>query len=265
MKIFLQSWFLAVLICSALMMPPAKSQQYMERSSVLSNIQEQKPLAVTQQATTQQYVPSLYELTKVLDDAAKTGWKPNPDESARPFPKGGWNDLDPMCSQYFREVMKQIKKRGVSVPDTYIDGNSNANKLIQAIQAAPQDWKKVDGSMAQAIANDGSIVVGTFFNTAVDKDGHTKSGHLAIVAPTPDGVKVNEICGDGPFVRDGNEHFYSFPEETDNCDKTGRHLYPSTWGTIKASIAFGSNPITWYMYRPTMGLAPPTDLQVVVG
>ena len=193
------------------------------------------------------------DLIRILDRAAEKGWKPTPDAKAQPFPKGGLHNaqgerfgqgddyLSSNCSQYFREIMRQLSGQGFSVGNEWTDDNCDANCLIKRMKvssgASNGEWRKVSESDAQNLANQGEFVEGASYYP-------NGSGHLATVFPNSAGADLSQIPGIGPLIRDGNEH----PPER---EVDGR-LYAGTWGAIKASKAFdyGKYPPIWYVWVP---------------
>ncbi len=194
------------------------------------------------------------DLVKVLDRASQRGWKPDEDSAAMPLPKGGQHNakgerfqegddqLSANCSQYFREIMRQFSGPPFNAGDQWTDGDCSADcfmKRIQKVASTPGgEWRRVDESDAQDLANKGVLVEGVSHYA----DGH---GHLATVFPNSAGADLSQIPGNGPLVRDGNEH----PPES---QADGR-LYPGTWGAIKASKAFdySRNRPFWYVWVPS--------------
>jgi len=179
------------------------------------------------------------DLSSILNKAGEKGYKPCPDCPAQPFPKGGDHDLDPMCSQYFREVMREFGNRGFEVPANYTNDQFNANQIIREMRNRKDQWKEIEEAKAQEYANRGVLVEGVYFNP----EG---SGHLATVSPVPQDLDRCRFPGHGPFIRDGNEH--AREQEAD-----GR-LYATTWGAAKASRAFeyGERTPTWYVWIPSV-------------
>jgi hypothetical protein len=95
--------------------------------------------------------------------------------------------------------------------------------------ASPEEiyWK------AQGLANQGVIVIG-----AMPKDD-SGYGHLGFVVPIREGLDASLFDGEGPFVRDGNEHL------------RGGRLFASSWGAVRASNAFKLSMTHWYVWVPS--------------
>lgn len=141
----------------------------------------------------------------------------------------------PHCSQYFRAVMRQFK----AVP-AWTNEYADADSLATHIQTKNSDWTTVDLASVQGLANEGVLVVGII------------PGHVGFAFPLPPKLNVSDIdpIASGPFVRDGNEHPV-------NLTAMG-HLFPSTWGAIKTSRAFGDpTKVKWFKFVPSI----PTSLE----
>ena len=141
----------------------------------------------------------------------------------------------PHCSQYFRAVMRELTSSGTkgSEQQKWTNENANADELISEIKRSV-DWVPVaDRASVQGLANQGIVVVGTVRD------------HLGFAFPLPPSLDVSFFNGEGPFVRDGNEH----PVD---AQARGR-LFPSTWGAVKTSKAFGRpESVQWFQFKATI-------------
>ncbi len=131
------------------------------------------------------------------------------------------------CSNFFRAVGQQLSSLlNDQIGEEWTNPNYAANEIIEIIEKnARGDWVRADKTEVQERCNAGEIVVGTFKNPG-------DIGHIAICAPDPSEAK--RVL---PLVRDGDEHLTS-------------RLRPGTYGAIPADAAFGSNPTTWYVWKP---------------
>jgi hypothetical protein len=178
-----------------------------------------------------------------------------------PLPKGRPVDqklVDNNCQTFFRALGKELARRGMqSWSDAFpLDhvGEPMADGIVAEIDKKAndgRDWKKlVSWQDAQRLANEGAIVIG---GLRADPPHGRNHGHLAIVFPTPPGMDWAkfEAAGQGPFVRDGNEHLYQ-PRDRETGEKTGEErLHPSTWGAIRASRAMPLSQTSWYLWTPS--------------
>lgn len=137
------------------------------------------------------------------------------------------------CSTFFHDIGSELAKRGLPADGTIwtnrqLDANAIANALAVANQS---QWRRVPASQVQGLADRGILVV------AVQK--HAGHGHVAVAAPTSDGVPDQ---GSGPYLRDGDSHH----DPTCNC----------TWNTRTEahhqSKAFSTSPM-WYEWVPSAG------------
>jgi hypothetical protein len=171
-------------------------------------------------------------------------------ETNSPLPKGKPLDqklLDTNCQTFFRALGKELARRGLnSWGDTFsLDkiGKPNADGIVAEIDKsanADGNWKKITSwEDAQMAADKGAVVIG---GMRADPNKPKSHGHIAIVVPTAPGMDWTKFKadGDGPFVRDGNEH--PFKEEN--------KLLPSTWGAIRASRAMPLARTAWYVWSP---------------
>lgn len=197
-----------------------------ERTIAKTVFKEHKPGAIT---------PS--DLISILNQASDKAWKPDLNADGKPFPKGGRHaEMSLNCSEFFRQVMRLIQQRGLTGNLDFTDNDCDANCLIKRIGSS-RDWAQAPEAKVQELANAGVLVVGV----APYLDGH---GHIAFVSPIPEGLEISDFPGEGPFIRDGNEH-------TNNAED---RLYASSWGAIKASKAFNyrGSPPKWYVWTVTM-------------
>jgi hypothetical protein len=151
-----------------------------------------------------------------------------------PAPKGGAHgDWRPHCSQFLRAVMRDMRSSDLAIRDSWTDESADANTLISRMHSSP-DWLAVNGAeTAQELANSGALIVGTY------------PGHVGIVFPLPPHLDVSAFRGKGPFIRDGNEHV---PDAN-----VYKRLFPSSWGAVRTSIAFGPvDQVKWYSFRAAM-------------
>lgn len=140
-------------------------------------------------------------------------------------PKKPWK---PHCSAMFRETMRQLRSQGVRVPTTYTDENADANELGKRIRESKHDWIEVALREAQGLANQGTLVVGSYVNP-----DRTKSGHLGFIYPV-------EVKRSGPLVRDGSIH---------RNPSTGEVKAASSYGAVPAGRAFPIGSTQWFKYR----------------
>jgi hypothetical protein len=152
------------------------------------------------------------------------------------------------CQTFFRAFGEKIAELGASpawkeaFPLKKL-GKPQADGIAKAIEEDKKNWKELDSWWdAQLEANKGHIVIG-----AMKAGGDRKHGHLAIVFPMASEFQTETgglsfLQGDGPLIRDGNEHLYTDPT-------TGRQrAFPSTWGAIRASLAMPLNETKWFVY-----------------
>jgi len=177
------------------------------------------------------------QFVKILNDAAQR----------LHLPKGPVTDRErvaQMCQAYFRAVGSELARVGrISWVDNF--PGLQADEIARTINAIAQQggaWQKIQGNSsqetwktAQDLANEGVVVVGAM---AADNGGH---GHLGFVVPLPPGLDTSMFDGQGPFVRDGNEH----------KPLSSLRMYPSTFGAVKASKAFVLGRTGWYVWVPS--------------
>ena len=160
--------------------------------------------------------PRAAQLVGLLNRATQnmtTGGRPDP------APVGGEHpdfESNVHCSQFFRQLMRELLAAGVAVPSDqftrFTNDNSNAKILTGNLQSSTL-WKGgMSASQAQTLANIGVVVVGSAPGA--------QHYHLAVVQPIPPNIDPAKFEGSGgPFVRDGNEHF----------SKSLDQFFPSSW------------------------------------
>lgn len=169
--------------------------------------------------------PEAAELVFALDRAASTV-NPGKDASA---------DRAKICSEFFRVVGREM---GATTSDWSQERPANAIADVLATNQSG-DWRRLDNTgkggfrELQELANRGYIVIGV---AKADPNGH-----VAVVAPVPPGLHLDNFGTIGPMVRDGNMYV---ARET-------KRVSPKDWGTVSASKAFhyGTNPPLWYVWR----------------
>jgi hypothetical protein len=139
-----------------------------------------------------------------------------------------------------------FKAFGANETVTTIDGYA-----IATAASSNKKWIEVEATEAQALADQGFIVI------AGHRAGPTEdSGHLAVVVPVPGrfealGSSVKHIDkerdGEGPFVRDGNVHG---PERKPGEPPPKR--VHSTWGAVHASEVMPLKSTKWYLWTPSV-------------
>jgi len=105
-----------------------------------------------------------------------------------------------------------VKAQGFDQADEWVDDNCNADCFMKRMGSSPE-WGMVDQADVQQLANRGVLIEGVAYY-----DG--TNGHLATVFPTPPDLSSSQFPGDGPFIRDGNEHP---PESETGSWHSGRH------------------------------------------
>lgn len=160
------------------------------------------------------------------------------------LPKGGVHSGESLnCKFYFQSLGAELRKHGLSATaEVWSNDKLSANDIVGKIKSGTAEWKPVSDSNVQELANRGVVVVGLA--------GGASHGHIAVAFPTSPGQDLSTIRGQGPFIRDGDEH--SPDTEAD------RKLYPSTWGAVKASKVFSyrRSPPEWYVWTPSMSKGP---------
>lgn len=175
----------------------------------------------------------------------------------KPLPKGKPLDRDLMesnCQTFFRALGEELANRGNESWNNMFPlknlGEPKADGVVAEMEKISQQsqgkWKKMTSwAEAQDVANKGGAVIGGLRANTEKKRYH---GHLEVVVPIPPGMNISAFPGDGPFVRDGNEHHYT--------DENGvEHLSLSTWGAVRASKTMTKSALEkeagWYLWVPS--------------
>lgn len=247
-----------------------KHQSQMEQKMRDEQVR-QKQKQMWQRCTSKKFPPAAYDLITALNNASarpiyNLGDVNNIEEV--PLPKGKPTErerAEKNCQAFFRALGEELANRGL--PSWNKDwplsdyGKTQADRIVADIDkiAAKQDgnWKHVDSwEEAQVKANEGYTVIG-----GVRGD----PGHLEFVVPIPPGTDLSQFkdAGSGPFVRDGNEHWFPKSEEdrkeykdgwNDFCDTNPQkcRLEPSTYGAVPASRAANLKDTKWYIWDPSV-------------
>jgi len=114
------------------------------------------------------------------------------------------------CQEFFRTLGIELRRAGKRSWDKDFDESLQARGIILQIQGDTKNWWPIQGSseeedwqQAQDEANMGFIVVGGYI-----PNDPKENGHIAIVTPVPPDFDRSKLenPGQGPFVRDGNDH-----------------------------------------------------------
>lgn len=162
------------------------------------------------------------------------------------LPKGTAKDRELSslnCQAFFRGIAQQLATNSKQSWVNDFSPQMNADQIAEKIANMANNgnkWEEIVLSTAPkslgdiiSKANSGVIIVG------VMQANGGEHGHLGFVSPIPSTIKLEDFKGDGPFVRDGNEHNLK--------DK----IYPSTYGAVRASKAFKLSQTHWYIWKPS--------------
>lgn len=189
------------------------------------------------------FSPRAAQLVDILNKAAERALP-----GSQPIPKVGQHpgqkeDLN--CSQFFHQMMRELGTAGSAVNSEWTNPNATANDIADNISRSA-DWVRVDIGQVQDLANRGIVVVGAQHGA--------NHGHVGTAFPIPSTVNPgnfpsnSQFKGVGPFVRDGNEHQYGSPDNPD----TPTGLFPSSYGAVRANLAFDLHSTTWYEFKPSV-------------